>query len=150
MKLLAKGFVLLGMGVVFAGCATQNDEVYVPKVPAVAKAKLLDYYKQPGEKVFLIAVDPSGECAVGYAYGKATLREAAEEATLNCDAARHEAGVLARPYLYAKNNTVVYEQAITNAKKRAASSVKKAPVAKKKAAPAEKKKAAPVAKETTK
>jgi len=153
MKLLAKGFVLLGMGVVFAGCATQNNEVYVPRVPAVAKSKLLDYYEQSGEKVFLIAVDPDGKAAVGYAYGKATQAEAYTEAIRNCDESRRASGVLSRPYFYAINNVVVYDTVIksANAKKtHAKPEVKKvdekAPAKKAEAKPEEKSEAKPEAK----
>ena len=45
------------------GCA--SDIAYVPKIPPRVQAKLLSYFEQPGNKVFIIAIDPSGNYAFG-------------------------------------------------------------------------------------
>ncbi|MCK4563749.1 MAG: hypothetical protein KAU94_03630 [Verrucomicrobia bacterium] len=97
----------------FAGCA--SDVAYVPKIPPHAQAKLLDYYAQSDNKVFVIAVDPSGDYAFGYDYGKPTLKEAAKVAVDKCDASRESSGIIARPYIYAINDKVVYEEMIRKA-----------------------------------
>ena len=90
-----------------AGCA--SDIVYIPKIPSHAQAKLLDYYEQPDNKVFIIAIDPGGNYAFGYDYGKSTLKEAARVAVERCDASRESHGITAKAYIYAINNKVVYE-----------------------------------------
>lgn len=114
-----KGFVkILSVAIVVAflsGCA--SDSVYVPKIPPQAQAKLLDYFEQPDNKVFIIAIDPGGDFAYGYDYGKATLKEAAKVAVEKCDASRESSGVVARPYIYALNDKVVYEDMIRTAQK---------------------------------
>lgn len=97
-----------------AGCASDNV-VYIPKIPPHAQAKLLDYFEQADNKVFVIAVDPSGDYAFGYDYGKSTLKEAAKVATEKCDASREASGIIAKPYIYALNNDVVYEEMINKA-----------------------------------
>jgi hypothetical protein len=98
------------MVAVFAGCA--SDVVYVPKIPSHAQAKLLDYFEQPDNKVFVIAIDPGGDYSFGYDYGKATLKEAAKVAVEKCDANRESHGIVAKSYIYAINNKVVYEEMI--------------------------------------
>ena len=104
-----------------AGCA--SDVIFIPKVPPHAQAKLLGYYAQPDNKVFVLAVDPSGDYAFGYDVGKATLKEAAKVAVEKCDANREAHGIVAKPYIYALNNKVVYEEMISKsaeAKRKAA------------------------------
>jgi hypothetical protein len=115
MKVIAKFLVGLTVATMIAGCA--SDSVYVPKLPPEAQAKLLDYYKQPDNKVFIIAIDPGGDYAYAYDYGKRTLKEAAAVAVKKCDASREASGVVARPYIYALNNKVVYEEMIRAAQK---------------------------------
>lgn len=114
MKVLTK---VLGVGLLVAlisGCATNT--AYVPKLPPHAQAMLLDYNKRPANKVFVIAVDPSGDFAVGYDYGKATKKEAYLSALAQCNANRKTYGVLDKPHIYAINNKVVYAEAIKKAK----------------------------------
>lgn len=113
MKVLAKIFCVLTVLTLIAGCA--SDVVYVPKVPAHAQAKLLDYFEQPDNKVFVIAIDPGGDYAFGYDYGKPTLKEAAKVAVEKCDASRETSGIVAKPYIYAINDKVVYEEMIRKA-----------------------------------
>lgn len=107
MKVLAKVFCVVTMISVVAGCASKN-EAYIPKVPPGVQAQLLDYFELPDNKVFILAVDPSGEYAYGFESGKATLKEAAKAAVETCDASRDALGVVGRPYIYALNNKVVY------------------------------------------
>lgn len=114
MKSLAKILSVSLTAVVIAGCAS-NDVVYVPRLPTAAEAKLLDYNKQPNNKVFVVAVDPGGDFAFGYDYGKATLKEAAKIAVEKCDANREAYGIVAKPYIYAINDKVVYEEMIRKA-----------------------------------
>ena len=110
MKAILKG-LCVGVIVAFiAGCA--SDFVYVPKIPPQAEAKLLDYFNQPDNKVFVIAIDPSGEYAFGYDYGKSTLKEGAKTALEKCQANRKSRGIMAKPYIYAINNKVVYKEMI--------------------------------------
>ena len=113
MKLIS-GFLFTSvLASMLVGCA--SDIAYVPKIPPHAQAKLLDYFEQPGNKVFIIAIDPSGNYAFGYDHGKSTLKEAAEAAFKMCAASRESSGVVARPCIYALNNTVVYEEMIRKA-----------------------------------
>ena len=110
MKMFARflsAFVLVAL---VAGCA--SDDVYVPKLPQQAEAKLLDYFKQDDNKVFIIAIDPGGDFAFGYDYGKPTLKAAVKVAVDKCNASREAQGIIAPPYIYALNDKVVYEEMI--------------------------------------
>ncbi len=113
MKVFTKFLSASVLVAMLAGCA--SDAVYVPKIPPHAQAKLLDYFEQPDNKVFIIAIDPSGNYAFGYDYGKPTLKEAAKVAIEKCDASRESSGIIARPYIYALNDKVVYEEMIKKA-----------------------------------
>lgn len=110
MKVLAKILCVSTIVAVIAGCSTKT--VYIPRIPPQAQAKLLDYYEQPDNKVFVIAVDPSGDFAFGYDYGKSTLKEAAKTAVEKCDANRDAQGIIAKTFIYAINNKVVYKDMI--------------------------------------
>ena len=110
MKTLIKS-IMVGLVVVFiAGCA--SDVVYVPQLPMAATKKLLEYEKLPPNKVFVVAIDPSGHYAYGYDSGKATLKEAAKIATMKCDLQREKYGVAGKTYIYAVNDQVVYGEMI--------------------------------------
>lgn len=113
MKVVAKFSFVLALLAMLVGCA--SNTVFVPKIPPHAQAKLLDYYNQPDNKVFVIAIDPGGDYAFGYDYGKSTLKEAAKVAVEKCDANREAHGIVAKPYIYAINNKVVYEEMIRKA-----------------------------------
>lgn len=113
MKVFARFLSVSVVAVLMAGCA--SDFPYVPKIPPHAQAKLLDYHKQPNNKVFVIAIDPSGDYAFGYDFGKATLKEAAKVAVEKCDANREAHRIVAKPYIYAINDKVVYEEMIMKA-----------------------------------
>ncbi len=110
MKAVAKFLFVSVLVSMFAGCA--SDSAYIPKIPPHAQAQLLDYFEQPDNKVFIIAIDPTGEYACGYDYGKTTVKEAAKVADKKCEASRKNAGILAKPYIYAINDKVVYEEEI--------------------------------------
>ncbi len=111
MKVLARVSFAFVVVALMAGCAG-NNVVYVPKIPVPVEAKLLDYYKQPGNKVFAVAVDPSGQYAFGYDYGKSTLKEAATVALKKCNASREKYNIAAKAYIYAVNDKVVHENVI--------------------------------------
>ena len=110
MKVLAKILCVSTIVAVITGCAT--DVVFVPRLPTHAQAKLLDYLEQPDNKVFVVAIDPGGDFAFGYDYGKPTLKEAAKAAVEKCDANRESHGIVAKSYIYAINNKVVFEEMI--------------------------------------
>ncbi|MEE9368621.1 MAG: hypothetical protein V3V05_07115 [Pontiella sp.] len=110
MKVLAKILCFSTIVAVITGCAT--DVAFVPRLPTYAQAKLLDYLEQPDNKVFVVAIDPGGDYAFGYDYGKATLKEAAKTAVEKCDANREANGIIAKSYIYAINNKVVFEEMI--------------------------------------
>jgi hypothetical protein len=112
MKVFARVCVGLFVTALMAGCASNT---YVPKIPAKAQAVIREYNEKPGNKVFILAVDPNGEFAYGYEYGKATVKEAAKAAVEQCDASREAYGVMGKPYVYAINNKVVYEDMIRKA-----------------------------------
>lgn len=115
MKVWAKILCVATMSSVFVGCSSTH--VYVPKIPPAAQAKLLDYAEQPDNKVFVIAIDPGGDFAFAYDYGKSTLKEAAKVAVEKCDASREAMGVVSKPYIYAINDKVVFEEMIIRAEK---------------------------------
>lgn len=113
MKVFVK-FLAVSLGLtIVAGCA--SNTVYVPKVPSKVQAQLLDYYEQSDNKVFVLAVDPSGDYAYGVDSGKATLKEAAKVAVEMCDANRKTHSIFAKPHIYAINDRVVYEEMIRKA-----------------------------------
>ncbi len=110
MKFFIKFLCVSVVITMITGCA--SDVVYIPKIPPRAQATLLDYYEQPDNKVFVIAIDPSGDFAFGYDYGKSTLKEAAKIAVEKCDANRDAHGIISKTYIYAINDKVVYEEMI--------------------------------------
>lgn len=112
MKVLARVFVGLVVSLLISGCASK---AYIPTIPPEAKAHIREYNEKEGNKVFILAVDPSGQFAFGYDYGKATVKEAAKLAVEQCDASREAFGVLSKPYVYAINGKVVYEDMIKKA-----------------------------------
>lgn len=116
MKLLAKIFCSAALVSLIAGCAS-NDTAYIPKIPPEVQAKLLDYEKQPDNKVFILAIDPGGNFAYAYEYGQPTLKTAAKIAVDKVDASRAANGIVARPYVYALNDKVVWADMIRAAHK---------------------------------
>jgi hypothetical protein len=110
MKVFVKFLLVSVVVAVVAGCA--SDIIYIPKVPAQVQAKLMDYDKQPGNKAFVLAVDPSGIYSFGYEYGQDSLKEAVRIATEKCEAGRGAHRVASKGYIYALNDDVVYEKMI--------------------------------------
>ena len=110
MKVLTK---LMCVGVfvsLVAGCA--SDGLYVPDLPTHAQTLYMDYQKMPENKVFVVAIDPSGDFAVGMDSGRATKKEAYQAALAECNQNREAYGVLSPAYVYAINDKVVCEEAI--------------------------------------
>ena len=62
----------------------------------------------PGQKVMVVAVDPTGEWSFGYDDNRATLEEAAKNAATKCDKEREERKVFTKAKLFAVNNEIVY------------------------------------------
>ena len=113
MKLLTR-FLCAGVFVsIVAGCASNSS--YVPRLPTHAKAMYADYLNMPGNKVFVVAVDPSGEFAVGYDCGNISKEAAYSAALEQCKANAAEYGVLTEPMVYDINGTVVYSAAVKQA-----------------------------------
>jgi len=113
MKSFAKFVSIAVMGSFLTGCA--SEFAFVPEIPQHAQAKLLDYFEQPDQKVFVIAIDPNGQYAFGYDYGKPSLKDAAKVAADKCNANRESYGIVGKAYIYAINNKVVYEEMIQRA-----------------------------------
>jgi len=110
MKVLAR-MLCAGMLIsIIAGCASSSS--YAPSLPTYAKAQYLNYLDMPGSKVFVVAVDPSGDCAVGFDYGKLTKEDAYDAAYAMCMEDCEKYGVLTKPVVYDINGTVVYAAAI--------------------------------------
>ena len=110
MKMLAKFLCISTVVTLIAGCA--SDVVYIPRLPPHAQAQFLDYLEQPDNKVFVVAIEPGGDYAFGYDFGKSTLKEAAKVAVEKCDANRESQGILSKSYVYAINNKVVFEETV--------------------------------------
>lgn len=108
MKIVIKGFVSALAVMVMAGCMG----VYVPPVPDSLDATLNEYYKLPGNKAFILAVDPSGEYAYAFDYKKDTVKDAVRVATIKCDETCKKLNVLSDPIIYAVNNKIVYKKVI--------------------------------------
>ena len=102
----------MNFGVWLAGALGTGSATADVQVPPASHAKLTDYFAQPTNKVFVIAIDPGGDFSWGYGYGKSTVKEAATVAVEQCDAARAEQGILTKARLYAINNRVVYADSI--------------------------------------
>lgn len=113
MKVLTK-LLCVGMFVVLvAGCA--SDGPYVPTLPTHAQSLYMDYQSQPKNKVFVVAIDPNGDFAVGYDYDKPTTKEAYQVALAQCKENCKTYGVLSDPHIYAVNDKIVHEDAISKA-----------------------------------
>jgi hypothetical protein len=68
----------------------------------------LQYKEQPGQKVMVVAVDPTGQWAFGFDHGRTNLTEAAENAAMKCDIARKKHQVFTKAKLFAVNDEIVY------------------------------------------
>jgi len=104
---LAVAAVLLGS---VYGCASSGEKQFETRLPPPEKMNpvFLKYKNLPGEKIFVVAIDPVGRWAYGYDYGKDTLEEAARTAATKCDRARKKHKVFAKAKLFAVNDEIVY------------------------------------------
>jgi hypothetical protein len=89
------------------GCASSDFESRIAP-PEALNPVFLRYKELPGQKVFVVAVDPTGQWAFGYDHSRATLEEAAQSAAVKCDVARKKHQVFATGKLFAVNDEVVY------------------------------------------
>jgi hypothetical protein len=92
---------------IICGCASGTYETRLPP-PDEFNTHWMQYKDMPGQKVMVIAVDPTGQWAFGYDANRTTLKEAAESAALKCDKAREKHKVFSRAKLFAINNDIVY------------------------------------------
>ncbi|MBL7016037.1 MAG: hypothetical protein ISR84_00610 [Kiritimatiellales bacterium] len=109
MKLFIK-FALLAvlLSSVF-GCATSGEKFEARLTPPDAFNPIFLRYKEmPGEKIIVVAVDPGGRWAFGYAHSKDTLQEAAKDAAIKCDKARKKHKVFTKAKIFAVNDDVIY------------------------------------------
>jgi len=91
------------------GCASSGQKFETRLEPPKAFSPIFLRYKEmPGQKVMVVAVDPTGQWAFGYEHSRATLEEAAETAAVKCDLARAENHVFTEAKLFAVNDEVVY------------------------------------------
>lgn len=89
------------------GCASGNYETRLAP-PEDMSPVFMRYKELPGQKVFVVAVDPNGQWAFGYDHSRETLAEAAKNAAEKCDKAREKFSIFAKAKLYAINDEVVY------------------------------------------
>lgn len=92
---------------VICGCTSGTYETRLTP-PDEFNTHWLQYKEMPGQKVMVIAVDPTGQWAFGYDCDRATLAEAARSAAVKCDKAREKHKVFSRAKLFAINNDIVY------------------------------------------
>ena len=91
------------------GCASSGKKFETRLAPPEAfNPTFLKYKELPGQKVMVVAVDPTGQWAFGYDYNRATLEEAAQNAAVKCDKARDKHEVFTTGKLFAVNDEVVY------------------------------------------
>lgn len=107
MKPLVKLTLLATLLSSLFGCASANYETRLPP-PDAFNPTFLSYKELPGEKVMVVAVDPTGEWAFAYDDNRATLKEAAINAAIKCDKARDKFQVFAKGRIFAINNDIVY------------------------------------------
>jgi hypothetical protein len=107
MKLFIKLVLLSAVLLSLYGCASGTYETRLAP-PDSFNPVFLRYKEQPGQKVMVAAIDPTGQWAFGYDYGRTNLQEAAETAALRCDKQREEHKVFTKAKLFAINDEIVY------------------------------------------
>lgn len=107
MKSSIKIILLSVLLAVVCGCASGKYETRIAP-PDSMNPVFMRYKELPGQKVFVVAVDPTGQWAFGYDHSRATLEEAALNAAAKCDAAREKHQVFSKARLFAVNDEVVY------------------------------------------
>jgi hypothetical protein len=88
-------------------CASGTYETRLAP-PDAFNPVFLQYKEAPGQKVMVVAVDPTGEWAFGYDQGRTSLTEAAENAAMKCDIARKKLKVFTKGKVFAVNDEIVY------------------------------------------
>jgi hypothetical protein len=107
MKALIKISILSVLLSTVCGCVGGSYEIRLPP-PEALNPVFLRYKELPGQKVFVVAVDQTGQWAFGYDHSRTNLQEAAQNAAVKCDKARKKHQVFAKAKLFAINNEVVY------------------------------------------
>jgi len=107
MKSLIKFSLLSVLLACVYGCATNSGDVRLDPPPSMNSA-FLKYKELPGQKVFVVAVDTTGEWCLAYDHSRETVEEAAVEAATLCDAQRSKMKVFTKAKIYAINDEVVY------------------------------------------
>jgi hypothetical protein len=107
MKTVIKFALLSALITTVFGCASGSYDSRISP-PDAFNPVFLRYQELPGQKIMVVAVDPTGEWAFGYDHGRETLAEAAEGAAVKCDKAREKHKVFSKAKLFAINNEVVY------------------------------------------
>ena len=107
MKALIKIAVISVLLLTVYGCASGTYESRLAP-PDAFNPTFLKYKELPGQKVMVIAVDPTGQWAYVYDYNSATLEEAAKNAATKCDKEREKHEVFAKAKLFAVNDEIVY------------------------------------------
>ena len=107
MKSFVKFALLSAMLAALYGCASGTYDTRLAP-PDAMNPVFMRYKELPEQKVFVVAVDPTGQWAFGYDHGRETLAEAAENAAVKCDKAREKHKVFTKAKLFAINNEIVY------------------------------------------
>lgn len=107
MKPFMMSVLLCILAATVCGCASDTVRARIAP-PEEMEPALRHYEKLPGNKVFVVAVDPTGQWAFGCDGDRATVEEAARNAAVKCDAARLEKKVFNKAVLYDVNGRTVY------------------------------------------
>lgn len=108
---MKKTFALIALSATLlfiTGCASTGDFETRLRPPESINPVFMRYKQLPEPKVFVVAVDPTGQWAFGYDHSASSLEEAAKMAAIKCDSARKKYQVFATAKLFAINNDVVY------------------------------------------
>jgi len=107
MKMFIKFALLSALLITVYGCASGTYETRLSP-PGEFNPIFLRYKELPGQKVMVVAVDPTGEWAFGYDYGRDNLEDAAKAAAEKCDKSRFDFKVFSKAKLFAVNDEIVY------------------------------------------
>lgn len=107
MKTFIKATLLFALLTTVFGCASGTYETRRAP-PDTFNSIFMQYKELPGQKVMMVAVDPSGVWAFGYDFNKATVEEAAQNATIKCDKSREKYSVFTKASPFAINDEIVY------------------------------------------
>lgn len=107
MKTFIKAALLFALLTTVFGCASGTYESRLAP-PDAFNPVFMHYKELPGQKVMMIAVDPTGVWAFGFDYDRATIEEAAQNATIKCDKAREKYSVFNKATPFAINDEIVY------------------------------------------